>query len=174
MRYFSSLRLVRVVLALAVSLWMAGAGCMLGCETMVSAEPHEQSSVRILSNLVVAGDVCASAHSTDCCKKHGNQSTVRRPVELDAKSSGSNRPSASDLALSLAAIPSSMMDNCPLAVNATAALSKVTSDYSSSILAPARSNISLTNINEQILSLSPPSLLPNRGHTYLRCCVFLI
>src|SRR5512132_1296833 len=38
MRFLSSIRIVRVSLALAVALWMAGFGCLLGCENMVSAQ----------------------------------------------------------------------------------------------------------------------------------------
>ena len=47
MSQFSSFRIIRVTLALAVALWMAGAGCLLGCENSVATastnadQPHE-------------------------------------------------------------------------------------------------------------------------------------
>jgi hypothetical protein len=68
-----------------------------------------------------------------------------------------------------------MMMDCPLAVNASAALSKARPDLSNLSLTPARVTDSLPNKPEQTVALSSsPLRLPNRGHTYLRCCVFLI
>jgi hypothetical protein len=72
------------------------------------------------------------------------------------------------------AVLSQMMDGCPLAVNATAALSKAKQDQSSSVLTANFASAFLSNSPEQTIPLSPLSRLPNRGHTYLRCCVFLI
>jgi hypothetical protein len=66
-----------------------------------------------------------------------------------------------------------MMD-CPLAVNARAALSKAKPDTSRTALPHTRASARLPLLREQATALSPPTLLPNRGHTYLRCCVFLI
>jgi hypothetical protein len=66
-----------------------------------------------------------------------------------------------------------MMD-CPLAVNATAALAKARPDQASSALPLTRANDTLPHLQERTAILSPPLVLPNRGHTYLRCCVFLI
>jgi len=69
-------------------------------------------------------------------------------------------------------ISSGAMD-CPMAVNASAALSKAQNDDTSVALLPAAGEL-LSPATEQLRALAPPLRLPNRGHTYLRCCVFLI
>jgi hypothetical protein len=66
------------------------------------------------------------------------------------------------------------MVDCPLAVNATAALSKARPDESGADLPLTRAADNFSDVQEQLTALTPPSLLPNRGHTYLRCCVLLI
>jgi len=67
-----------------------------------------------------------------------------------------------------------MMNDCPLAVSATAATSK----NSSHLRDPGRAPVSTLPL---IAKKSEPSniprvvpFLPNRGPTHLRCCVFLI
>jgi hypothetical protein len=66
-----------------------------------------------------------------------------------------------------------MMD-CPLAVNSAAALSKAKPDLSRLSLTPPIAGYALPGNRAQTTALSTPLRLPNRGHTYLRCCVFLI
>jgi hypothetical protein len=71
------------------------------------------------------------------------------------------------------ATPVPMMD-CPLAVTATAALSKAGSDQASAALPDSSERPLLANSSEQTSAFVRPLRLPNRGHTYLHCCVFLI
>jgi hypothetical protein len=171
MSFFSSIRIIRIVLAIAVALWMAGAGCLLGCENTVNAAANNSLSSEPLTGIVVAGDVCASAHSHDCCAKHD----IRRFAKRDAKSTSNNSQTNNALALAPGANPSQMMDGCPLAVNATAALSKGRYDQSSVHFASTAQGYLVSNTPlEQTIVLSPPLRLANRGHTYLRCCVFRI
>jgi hypothetical protein len=66
------------------------------------------------------------------------------------------------------------MTDCPLAVTATAALSKAGSDQASAALPDSSESAVLANPPEQTIAFTRPLRLPNRGHTYLRCCVFLI
>jgi hypothetical protein len=74
----------------------------------------------------------------------------------------------------LAPAPHGTMNDCPLVVNATAATSK----NSGHLPDPARGPVIVAPFIEStsaqqttfVLALSPP----NRGPTYLRCCVFLI
>ncbi len=163
MAFFYSARIIRCVLALALILWVSGAGCMFACGNMVQAAEHASAST--LANVVVSGDACASAHSHDCCASHG------------AKASTSSKKAKAPTSVALATGMSgatSTMESCPLAVNATAALSKARADQSIDALVAARSELLNSRIAEQPIALSVPSLLPNRGHTYLRCCVFLI
>lgn len=88
MRFLSSIRIVRVTLALAVALWMAGAGCMLGCENMVSAAASNEAESPANSSIVVAdGGACASMHSHDCCTRRGARPaahSVTSPVAAPA------------------------------------------------------------------------------------------
>ena len=176
MRHFSSFRIIRVTLAFAVALWMAGAGCLLGCENAVAAASTNDHHTT--ESLVVSGDACA-AHSASCCAKHGAKVKNGAQGKHASKSPSTKTPgttarsSAAIATLSFGSIPASMMD-CPLAVNATAALSKAGPDN-------AKVGLPLTSVIEPLLgsleqrpALIPPLRLPNRGHTYLRCCVFLI
>ena len=174
MRFLSSIRIVRVSLALAVAFWMAGAGCMLGCENMPSAETStEIASPANSSAIVVTGEACASMRSHDCSAKrnaHSAAKAVTKPTpdkhHFDADSGHSVFPT-------LTGTFPTMMD-CPLAVNATAVLSKAGSD-DSNVALPSRSEMaSLSNPPEQTSAFARPLRLPNRGHTYLHCCSFLI
>lgn len=174
MRFLSSIRIVRVALALAVALWLAGAGCLLGCQNMVAAATANESSSPAVSltatnsqTIVAARDACASMHSHGCCARHGGKPASKPTAKSKTPAT------ASAVAVELGATSSTMMD-CPLAVNATAALAKARPDQSSSALPLTRANAALPYFQEQATALSPPPFLPNRGHSYLRCCVFLI
>lgn len=167
------MRTVRVTLALTVAFWMAGAGCLLGCENLVTATATSDTRTATSSLTVVAtGEACASMRSRDCCASHG-----AKPATSNSKPQPNNTTprltSAPGVMAELGGTSSPMMD-CPLAVKATAALSKAFQDQSQSALLLTRVNGSIPPLREQATALSPPPHLPNRGHTYLRCCVFLI
>ncbi len=70
--------------------------------------------------------------------------------------------------------PRGMMQDCPLAVNATAATSK----SSAHVPEPGRGPVAaLPNFEKQALQPKYPHVVPflhNRGSTHLQCCVFLI
>jgi len=171
MRSVSSIRIVRVTLALTVALWMAGAGCMLGCENMVSAAASNNALAGPNSlTIVAAGDVCASGRAKACCLNHGSKIGARSAAKSTTTRSASDTP----LPREMDALPSSMMGSCPLAVNATAALSRAKQDQSSSVLTVNPAIEFLASSPEQTIPLSPIPRLANRGRTYLRCCVFLI
>ena len=142
---------VRLVLALNVSFWMAGAACLFGCSNSVARGSEAE--------VVVAGDSCASTHSHDCCAKK------KAPKATSHKSA---------TGLDLSALPAGMMKDCPLAVNATAAISKARADsvdssvvQTASVTQPEGSNPTLERVSH-----SPP--ITSHNPTYLRCCVFLI
>jgi len=174
MRLLSSMRIVRVVLALAVALWMAGAGCMLGCENMVSAaaasDNHSTASAPII---VASGEACASMHSHDCCAKRGAKSASKSAHKPAETLTGDIAPATHAIAAEPGVSSSPMMD-CPLAVNSSAALSKPRQDQSSTALPSHGATASVANTIEQSIAFARSLRLPNRGHTYLRCCVFLI
>ncbi len=167
MSQFSSFKIVRVTLALAVALWMAGAGCLLGCENGIAAASTNAAQPAESQAVVISGTACA-AHSAGA--KHAAKSSRSK---ANNHSKTTRRSSASAETLAFGASRSSMMD-CPLAVNATAALSKAGPDTAKVGLALTNVSEPLLNSLEQRTTLSRPLRLPNRGHTYLRCCVFLI
>ena len=137
-----SMKAVRLLLSVSVSIWIAG-GCLFGCTgTVASAEQTAPAEVESQS--------CHAAHQK------------------------TKAPSAPNGMPSFAPAPRGMMTDCPLAVSATAATSK----NSSHVPDPARGPVSALPLIEKTIAQSNTSLvvgfLPNRGPTYLRCCVFLI
>ena len=167
MNILSSIRLVRFVLAPVLSFWVAGAGCMFGCESMMAAAAslntnsghHSKSS----STIVASGHACASKKSHDCCQKSSE--------EANPKSSQSK---SANEALVASGGSSSSPINCPFAVSRAAVVTKAQGRDANASAALAFSNPAQQNCTEQVAPLSPPLRLPNRGHTYLQCCVFLI
>jgi len=129
---------MRLLLALSVSMWMAG-GCLFGCFSNTGS-----------SQTVVA---------TESCHSH----TAHKATQPRVLSSSSVAPT-----------PRGMTQDCPLAVNATA----VTSKSSGKLPAPGRVAVATLPLIESTAEYSNASLVthvpPNRGPTYLRCCVFLI
>jgi len=194
MRFLSSIRIVRVSLALAVALWMAGAGCLLGCESMTVAASREIAPPANAAGVVVAGEACASMstmQSHDCCARRAHAAskaiaktrssshrsqfdTVSRDL-IPAQKNDDLQVIGNTLSreFELGATFPTMMD-CPLAVNATAVLSKAGADDSNVALPTSAERGPLSNLTKQTIVLGRPLRLPNRGHTYLRCCVFLI
>lgn len=175
MKVVTSVRIVRVGLAFAVAFWMAGAGCLLGCENMLSAAAAAPAATSSLT-VIAAEDACASMHAHDCCAKHGRKATAHsasKPASKPAVASKFPASTSNTRAVELSATYSTMMD-CPLAVNATAALSKAKPDTSKVILAHSPAVATVPQLKEHATALFSRHLLPNRGHTYLRHCVFLI
>jgi hypothetical protein len=165
MRFFASIKVLRVALSLTVAFWMAGAGCMLGCGNMtaMAASDHAPSTD---ATVVVANDSCAAMHGHDCCAKRAAKKAPAKeaseflsPIAAALESDGFS-PAAMD---------------CPLAVNASAALAKVQQqDDPDAVVTSETHREIFASLSEQSRALATPLRLPNRGHTYLRCCVFLI
>src|ERR1051325_3236612 len=169
MKPLSSITIVRVALAFAVAFWMAGAGCMFGCENMLrtvtAADSHASAHESIL---VASGDACASMGSHDCCAKRG-----RKSVAAATKKSGKSHAAPIDNAEPAQFVTeqfeatSSGMFDCPLAINANAALTKPGPDQSSVALLSQGAAPAVANASEQTISFARPLRLPNRGHPYL-------
>src|SRR5919106_2044714 len=83
MRFYTT-KIVRVALSLVVAFWMAGAGCLLGCENMVAnAAVHAPAQANTLT-IVASGDACATKRSHDCCasrKKAPQTSSAEQTTE---------------------------------------------------------------------------------------------
>ena len=172
----SSSRIVRFLLAPLLSFWVAGAGCMLGCQGMVAAATANRQSSSHSGHggapIVASGHACssggpsaeASRESHDCCKT----STTEAKPQAEGLSPGV--PSM----LQSGASSSGTMKECPLAGSKVAVVAKSRSGGVPAAQLIAHSYRPAQNFLEQPTPLSSTPLLPNRGHTYLRCCVFLI
>lgn len=155
-RFFAN-KVVRLVLAFSVSIWMAG-GCLFGCSNSAIA-----AGVDDWVPTVEAGESChAVQQSHHCCaaKKAKKKvvRNVRQPVGLPSFVPG----------------PRDLMTDCPLAVNATAATSKSSTHVPDPGRIPAAVLPSFEKQTTPVDNVEVVSFLPNRGPTHLRCCVFLI
>ena len=168
------LQLSRKIGVAAVALWLAGAGCLLGCEGTVAAsagQHHNRSAKSDQSQTIVAeGDACASNEGHGCCKK---KARAHRDTPANAGPVAANHTSAQKSTESrLAESPTNGM-TCPFAISRAIAVAKI-HDGQMSATAAVPHVLTAASVREQKLSLSATSPLPNRGHTYLRCCSFLI
>ncbi len=167
MRTLTSTRIVRIVLAPLLSLWVAGGGCLIGCEGIfAAAAAHGGVSAGRNSEhkltIAASGHACPANESHHCCAK---STAETKPKAQRTSTAGRTRIKSDRLS-------SGMMEGCPLAVGKAAVAAKVRKDEVSA--APAHLILPAENFLEQTAPLSNPLRLPNRGHTYLRCCVFLI
>jgi hypothetical protein len=157
MSLFFSNKMVRLVVAFSVSIWMAG-GCLFGCSNSTMAAEVVQESI----STTEAGESCHAVQSHHCCaaKKPKQQvvRNVRQPVGLPSFAPG----------------PHDMMKDCPLAVNAMAATSKNSTQAPDPGRTPVAVLPSFEKQTARTDNASVVSFLPNRGPTHLRCCVFLI
>ncbi len=157
----------RLLLAVSVSVWMAGA-CLFGCSNteVLAAEvsPDESSAA-------VSGESCNKTRQHDCCTRPNAQKPKRQNRKTQKQIA--HRQNHTTDGSVLAGVPHRMKD-CPLMTNATA----VTAKSSSSVPEPGRTPVVLLpaiyQTSEQTQFVIDSFYLPNRGPTYLRCCVFLI
>ena len=167
---------LRSGLGLILSFWIAGAGCMFGCQNMLASAATGGDPQAVAPDLatIVSGDACASSGSHDCCaKKKAEAIKVKAPVASAA------RPSLQTAALisqkeSLSADPSGSMKDCPLAMTRAVAVTKTSGSKQAAPVALSLKALPVEPSHERQTSLAPKARLPNRGHTYLSCCVFLI
>jgi hypothetical protein len=164
---FSFLKIARMGLAATLVLWVAGAGCLLGCEGMMTAAASESFTQAHHGNgdlnLVVSGEACASAKSHDCCAKRNHSAQPKA------------QPTGKQAATLIETDPASTaMSDCPLAMSRTVVVAKSGARETSSATIVANANLPTQNLIEQPAPLISQVRLPNRGHTYLRCCSFLI
>jgi len=174
MKLFSPTRLVRKLAVITLAFWLAGAGCLLGCEGMAAAAPAElnlTSTSNHSSRLIVEGDACASTEGHSCCKKKST-AAKKQPTAIPAV----EVPQGAERDLSTTKLNESStggMKVCPFAISRALSVAKsrdgqVSSTPGLSAILPGQA------VREQKLVLSAISPLPNRGHTYLHCCSFLI
>jgi hypothetical protein len=163
MSFLVPLKAIRLLLAVSVSIWLAG-GCLLGCGNAMALESGVDQSTKA----AVEGESCHAAQAHHCCSKAQTtkQSKHAKQTPMD--------PKLNESLLALTSVPRGMMGDCPLAIGATAITSKSNSTSPDSTQATsAELPLSAGNGELPQRRLVAP-LLPNRGPTYLRCCVFLI
>jgi hypothetical protein len=163
MSFLVSLKVVRLLLAVSVSVWLAG-GCLLGCGSAMAASGNGDAS----SQAAVEGESCHTAQKHHCCSKPkpAKQSTHAKHSTFDLKLIESMP--------ALASLPRDMMRDCPLAMNATAMAAKANTSSPESTQATNAEIPAGAGLGEVPQKHVIVPLVPNRGPTYLRCCVFLI
>lgn len=154
---------------------------MLGCGNMAAFAATGQNAASATTSengvvMVVSGEACASggapssspgagaSNNHSCCKK-SSAAVKPAPQPPDARIA---------TAIEFSGSSSGMMTDCPLAGSKAAVVTKTRGDGAPASQAVAHSYYPAPKSQEQPDSLSAIPLLPNRGHTYLRCCVFLI
>jgi hypothetical protein len=160
MSYLIFLKVVRLLLAVSVSVWLAG-GCVLGCGNAAMAAQSDDDRA---SQTAVEGESCHAVQAHHCCSKP--QAKPAQQSKID--------PKLTESLLALASVPRGTMNDCPLAMGATAIISKANSNSTDSPLATNAELLFATSNGELPRKYFAAPLTPNRGPTYLRCCVFLI
>jgi hypothetical protein len=144
-------RIVRLGLSLSLSLWIAGFGCVIGCESFAARATGTTRKQRHCNTAKRSPQV-TTGHS--CCAKHQLNKTLRQA------------------SLALLAVEPSVQE-CPLAVTAKALSARPRSDEATKVQTSPALRLPPVALS-QSLNHSVPSFLYNRGSTHLRCCVFLI
>jgi len=152
-------KLARYVAAPALMLWMAGAGCIFGCESARAAVVNHSPGRS--NHDSQARESCAAHVAQGCC-----ESKAKHPRPEVTKTSQDHVP-----ALTEEPRPERIM-RCPMGINQNAAVTTVRiPDAAVGSLPPFRQS---SEVREQLTPLSHRLPVLNRGGTHLRCCVFLI
>ena len=151
---------------------------MFGCGEMMAATTSEPTAAASTEDssfaTIVSADACASHSSHDCCAKQKAATKQAEPVRATTKPSVQTAALIS-LGESLKPGPGRGVSECPLATSRAVAITR-TSDRKpqiAAILFPS-SATTLSTVSDFHSAVSPIARLPNGGHTYLRCCAFLI
>lgn len=137
--------IVRRIGASVLVLWLAGVGCIIGCEMNAAAAPAGDVEI------AVEGESCDAASGHDCCEKADKNA----PAGVGHPDTGTGDSC------------------CPLIEVAADAARKVSSNESPLVAVGRRPPIAAYSPHST--SSFPFRLrVPDRGSTHLRCCVFLI
>lgn len=141
--------MTRRLAALALVLWLGGLGCLFGCEFSGSASA--ESSVSSQSALS-----CSMSAKSHCCHS--------QPARGAQEQTSAGLPPQSG----------GEMSGCPLAGQSAVVTSKPrVADVAVLALASERF-LTAPRVETQDASFAARQRVPDRGSTYLRCCVFLI
>ena len=161
----------RFLLSVCLVLWVGGAGCLIGCGNMALAMDQGSDSRLQDSAATTTGHACATATSHSCCAKHRTATTFRASARVITP----NHHLQGNSPLSLFALTTDKsLPSCPLAMNAGALATKARADDSPVTLTSTSVSPSVRDTALKGAPAPAPAWFGNRGHTYLRCCVFLI
>ena len=138
--------LTRRLVASVLVLWLAGVGCIIGCEIKASAAHKEEAQA------ASEGESCSmSSGGHDCCQKEGANGTTNVGTPKHA----------------------AHVSCCPLAVVSADPARKVsTKDVPVAVAGRGLLAVPDSRISTPLPSYR--LRVPDRGGTHLRCCVFLI
>jgi len=163
----TSIKTLRSVLSVALTLWCAGAGCMVVSYAHAAAMNVDDGAKSAKQNFSGAsGSVMAHA----CCKaRHSSKQNAPRHTVSRSESKGFQQ-----IALPEAPAPSGAMSCCPLTSGSflSASLPKSSDSDASALI--QKDSLSRVLTNSQPAPHAYPLRLPNQEQTYLHCCVFLI
>ena len=157
MSLFFANKLVRLLLSIIVSIWLAG-GCLFGCSNSAMAATAVESSTQAVDE----GESCHSTQTHDCCAA---KKPKKQAVRQDRQPEG---------VASFTPAPHDAMGDCPLAMNTTAVTSKSSAHVADPGSGPVAVLPALEKQTQSTNNTLVVSYLPNLGPTHLRCCVFLI
>lgn len=157
---------VRRLTALALVLWLAGAGCLLGCEIADAATGHEASTHSAATHETASAESCPMHSGGDCCHKAKRRNARRDGETKQALTQTRQTPAPSRN------IPD--VSCCPLANRVADTAKKVR-------VSDAPRAVEYRGLPQALDKAERPSELyalkpqvRDRSSTHLRCCVFLI
>lgn len=164
-RAFKKIVSIRSVLAFGLMFWCAGTGCMMA--TYARAAATELNDAAVVMDHAMAGSMSVDAHA--CCK-------ARRPSVKGHQARPESKSESAELnLLTLPSTPSptGVMDCCPLTTGSIVVTSRSQSNDRATVRHHA-DPASLLLIPSDPAPLAVPLRLPNRAHSYLLDCAFLI
>jgi hypothetical protein len=158
----------RWAIAVALILWCAGAGCMLGTYAHAAMRDHGLPQAEAGGMALTGLSAAAGTHS--CCKaRHSSQH-----APAIAHRYASVATELYEIALPESSNSSDAMSCCPLTSGTfvVTARQSVSGDHASEATKSDAPAFVLAHIDATPRAL--PLRLPNQNQTYLRCCSFLI
>ena len=159
---------VRSMMALALIFWCAGAGCML--VSVAQASMTDVAGSQHSADQMMTG-VSSSMDARACCKAKHRSASGNQTQKLSTASSGD----AEQILLTIPSAPaqSGAMFCCPLTSGSMVVASRSQSNDRATV-SEATSSSSLLVTSSDPQPLAVPLRLPNRAHSYLLDCAFLI
>ena len=155
---------LRSVLAFALMFWCAGTGCMIVSYARAAATDSSVATGAL--DHAMSGSMSMDAHA--CCKAKRPSKKAHALVSSDNSS-----PELSLFTLPSLPSPSGVMNCCPLTTGSIVATSRSQSHDDATALEQTDSS-SLSLVTSHPAPLAIPLRLPNRAHSYLLDCAFLI